>query len=134
MISSPIDPPSGGISTITDADIVEAVVAILGAQEDPATPIYLATLGHLLSAHFQKPLRNILGDRKLRTIIEGAGYGRLLVDGVAHALTARLSGEANPSLALRYDPVFWAAFAKPPPEGKQRVVYPRRPFNLVDRL
>jgi hypothetical protein len=132
MTPDPVDVQDSA-PAIPDTAIVDAVVSLLRGQEDLSAPVYLATLGHRLSAYFHKPLRDILGDRKLRTIIERTGNGRVLVDGPANALRARLfSGGSNPGLGLRYDPAIWAAFAKPTFEGRQRVIKPRRPFSMAD--
>jgi hypothetical protein len=60
---------------------------------------------------------------------------KIAIDGPSDRLTARLISEENKAnifSRFRYDPVFWAAFAKPIAEGKRRFIKIDQPFDMKD--
>lgn len=92
----------------------------------------LSSLGNILSARFGKPLRVLLGRRKLRSIIE-AKLGRVTqFQGENTRLEIRLIPASEMEHPRRYDPIFWTAFSKPIQEQKVRWIDPVGSFNFVD--
>lgn len=115
---------------VSDSEIARAIEEIL--QKADGT-IYMSALGLKLSQHFANPIREILGDRKLKTIIDNSLTNRVQFVGTSSKMEVRLMSDAERLRPRRYDPTFWAAFAKPIASGKVvRVLQPQPPYDFQD--
>jgi len=117
-------------NAVSDEEIAQAIVNILGQSD---APIYMSALGLKLSSYFSRPLREILGDRKLKAIIEKQLAARIRLIGSLSKIEVRLVPEAAMIHPRRYDPTFWAAFSKPLTAGKSvRALCPNSPYDFDD--
>lgn len=123
-------PPSTSAQGVSDQDIAVAVREIL---TDAEGPLLMSTLGSRLSRKFAKPLREILGNRKLKSVIESSLGSRAAMTGSLSKIEVRLLDDAEVPQPRRYDPTVWAAFAKPITPGKSaRGIDVSPPFGFDD--
>lgn len=122
--------PQASMQGASDQDIAIAVREILTEAEGP---LLMSTLGSRLSRRFSKPLREILGNRKLKSLIESSLGSRAAMTGSLSKIEVRLLDDAEVPQPRRYDPTVWAAFAKPITSGKLvRGIDVAPPFSFDD--
>jgi hypothetical protein len=121
VIASGGSPPSA----VSEQDIADAVKAVLASSPEPHL---LSTLGNVLSKKFERPIRDILGETKLRTIIERYLGNEVQFQGGNSRLEVRIL----PVEPHRYNRKFWTAFSKPVLSGRRRWIEPNYPFNFHD--
>jgi hypothetical protein len=117
---------------IGDAEVAEAAKELLKRAGDSMS---LAALGQQLSRHFERPLRAVLGRRKLLPILRDQLGTSIQIDGESGSERATLKqgdGADRHSGKIKFDPAVWAAFAKPILDGKQRWISVQKPFEFDD--
>ena len=115
------------LPNVTDAEIAAAAENILRGRDDPYAPIALATLGNLIGKKWRTPLKMLLMGRRLSEVLGRSSH--VVVDGPSDQLTASLTKSVD-SPSIRFDPVVWAAFAKPIPDGQRRILKSTRPYDI----
>ncbi|UXT64155.1 hypothetical protein FY133_00625 [Agrobacterium tumefaciens] len=117
---------------LSTSEIAGAALELLKSQQSAEKGMYLSRLGGLLSAHFNRPTREIFGSRKLSQILtEGLG-GAIKIEGSGASLSVHLVSESEMTgSVLRFDPVIWAAFSKPASQNRVKYLKVTRPFTFV---
>lgn len=116
---------------ISASEIGAAAIDILTSKGDTGSPLYLSRLGVLLSSHFKRPIRSILGRHKLRSVLEDSVGDKLTFEGQGANITVSLAGGTRSlNKNLRFDPVVWAAFSKPFDGHNARYLKITRPFEF----
>ncbi|MEH7905517.1 hypothetical protein V7794_30755 [Rhizobium laguerreae] len=119
----------------TVSEIAGAALEFLKAQTGSEDGIYLSRLGGMLSQHFRRPTRELLGKRKLSQILKDGLGDAVKIEGSETTLAAKLVAESEMSGGVvRFDPVIWAAFSKPLTLGKVRYLKATRPFTFVSDI
>ena len=112
--------------------VAGAALEILKTQHGTDRGIYLSRLGGMLSAHFRRPIREILGTQKLSQILTDGLGAAIKLEGTGSAVVAKLASDSEMTGgAVRFDPALWAAFTKPIPPGTIRYLKVTRPFTFV---
>ena len=118
------------IPSVSDEAIAEAVERVLRQSQ---APMFLSALGLRLSGYFSHPIRDILGDRKLKSIIEEQLHDEVQLIGSTDKIEVKLRPDSEKIEPRRYDSTFWAAFAKPVSSGKlARALCPTAPYDFRD--
>jgi hypothetical protein len=118
---------------VSDAEVAEAAKALL--VRAPSHSMTMASLGQLLSRTFEKPLRSVLGRRKLLPVLREQFGNTIQITGDSGSEIATLvegEGASHVGTRIQFDPAIWAAFAKPIAEPKRRHISLRRPFDFDD--
>jgi len=127
-LASEFTPPP--VATISDKEV--ATVA-RGLLEETQAPLLLADLGSRLSKHYSKALREILGSRKLKKVLETQLRGEIAFEGELSQVAAKLLTPADKINVGRYHPTVWAAFHKPlVAPNTARGLKTSPPFDFMD--
>jgi hypothetical protein len=132
--TSTLEKPALEDGPVPAEEIAATVLKLLQAQSDPLAPIYLAQLGTQLAAIYTRPLKQVLGPRRLRTLLEQQLSSQIIFEGEPSSLSVRAAASSATlgGQPIRYDKRVWDAFSKQIPPGQIRVLQIERPFSYRD--
>lgn len=127
-VTEAVEAPLAVPVPVSDTEVADAAKEILEIQ---GAPVLLSNLGILLGKKFGS-LKDSLGRRKLKTVLEKQFGANVLFSGDSSRLEVQLVTPTTLPQPKRYDPAFWAAFSKPIPSATERWFCSSRPFDFKD--